>query len=92
VEPRLYVVALIKPSRITVHDRELRDRRLRLRLRLRYDQGWRRVRTRNLSSHNLTRHEPADAELIAAVLQGDSASFEPLVRKYQPRVFVTARR
>ena len=36
--------------------------------------------------------EPGDAELIAAVLEGDSASFEPLVRKYQPRVFVTARR
>lgn len=36
--------------------------------------------------------EPTDAELIAAVLGGDSASFEPLVRKYQPRVFVTARR
>ena len=36
--------------------------------------------------------EPTDAELIAAVLDGDSASFEPLVRKYQPRVFGTARR
>jgi RNA polymerase sigma-70 factor (ECF subfamily) len=36
--------------------------------------------------------EPTDAELIAAVLEGDSASFEPLVRKYQPRVFATARR
>ena len=36
--------------------------------------------------------EPTDAELIAAVLDGDSASFEPLVRKYQPRVFATARR
>lgn len=33
-----------------------------------------------------------DAELIAAVLRGDTASFEPLVRKYQPRVFATARR
>ncbi len=33
-----------------------------------------------------------DAELIAAVLQGDESSFEPLVRKYQPRVFATARR
>jgi RNA polymerase sigma-70 factor (ECF subfamily) len=30
--------------------------------------------------------------LIAAVLSGDSASFEPLVVKYQPRVFATARR
>lgn len=33
-----------------------------------------------------------DAELIAAVRSGDTASFEPLVRKYQPRVFATARR
>src|SRR6201994_313139 len=33
-----------------------------------------------------------DADLIAAVLAGDSASFEPLVVKYQPRVFATARR
>jgi RNA polymerase sigma-70 factor (ECF subfamily) len=30
--------------------------------------------------------------LIAAVLRGDSASFEPLVAKYSPRVFATARR
>jgi RNA polymerase sigma-70 factor (ECF subfamily) len=36
--------------------------------------------------------EPTDAELIAAVLNGNSASFEPLVLKYQPRVFATARR
>ena len=36
--------------------------------------------------------EPTDAELIAAVLDGDSASFEPLIQKYQPRVFATARR
>jgi RNA polymerase sigma-70 factor (ECF subfamily) len=36
--------------------------------------------------------EPTDAELIAAVLRGDTASFEPLVRKYSPRVFATARR
>jgi len=33
-----------------------------------------------------------DRDLIAAVLAGDAASFEPLVRKYQPRVFATARR
>ena len=33
-----------------------------------------------------------DAELIAAVLNGDAASFEPLVKTYQPRVFSTARR
>jgi RNA polymerase sigma-70 factor (ECF subfamily) len=36
--------------------------------------------------------ERGDAELIAAVLGGDPASFEPLVRKYQPRVFATVRR
>jgi RNA polymerase sigma-70 factor, ECF subfamily len=33
-----------------------------------------------------------DAELIAAVRNGDTESFEPLVVKYQPRVFATARR
>jgi RNA polymerase sigma-70 factor (ECF subfamily) len=36
--------------------------------------------------------ERTEAELIAAVLQGDPASFEPLVQKYSPRVFATARR
>lgn len=36
--------------------------------------------------------EPTDSELIAAVLKGDTASFEPLIVKYQPRVFATARR
>src|ERR1051326_4285623 len=36
--------------------------------------------------------EPTDAELIAAVLKGGSASFEPLVKKYSPRLFATARR
>jgi len=36
--------------------------------------------------------EPSDSERIAAVLRGDVASFEPLVAKYQPRVFATARR
>lgn len=33
-----------------------------------------------------------DTELIAAVLNGDAASFEGLIRKYQPKVFATARR
>src|SRR6201996_2043922 len=33
-----------------------------------------------------------DAELIAAVLKGSTASFEPLVQKYSPRIFATARR
>src|SRR5881394_1642192 len=36
--------------------------------------------------------ERTDAELIAAVLGGDTASFEPLLKKYQPRVFATARK
>ena len=36
--------------------------------------------------------ERTEAEMIAAVLQGDAASFEPLVEKYSPRVFATARR
>ncbi len=36
--------------------------------------------------------ESTDAELIAAVLEGDTASFEPLVKKYLPRLFSTARR
>jgi RNA polymerase sigma-70 factor, ECF subfamily len=36
--------------------------------------------------------ERTEAELIEAVLKGDAASFEPLVRKYSPRVFATARR
>src|SRR5512138_3555556 len=36
--------------------------------------------------------ERTDAELIAAVLKGDAASFEPLVQKYSPPLFATARR
>jgi len=36
--------------------------------------------------------ERTEAELIAAVLQGDATSFEPLIQKYSPRVFATARR
>jgi len=36
--------------------------------------------------------ERTEAELIAAVLKGDAASFEPLVAKYSPRVFATCRR
>jgi RNA polymerase sigma-70 factor (ECF subfamily) len=36
--------------------------------------------------------EPTEPELIAAVLKGDPASFEPLVQKYSPRIFATARR
>src|SRR5262249_23298669 len=36
--------------------------------------------------------DQTDADLIAAVLKGDVASFEPLVQKYSPRLFATARR
>lgn len=36
--------------------------------------------------------ERADSELIAEVLKGDTAGFEPLIVKYSPRVFATARR
>jgi RNA polymerase sigma-70 factor (ECF subfamily) len=36
--------------------------------------------------------ERSDTELIAAVLKGHTASFEPLVAKYSPRLFATARR
>ena len=36
--------------------------------------------------------ERSEAELIAAVFKGDAASFEPLIQKYSPRVFATARR
>jgi len=33
-----------------------------------------------------------EAELIAAVLKGETAQFEPLIQKYSPRVFATTRR
>jgi RNA polymerase sigma-70 factor (ECF subfamily) len=36
--------------------------------------------------------ERTEAELITAAVQGDPASFEPLIQKYSPRVFATARR
>src|SRR5687767_3144185 len=36
--------------------------------------------------------EPTDAELIKAVLGGDTSAFESLIAKYQPRVFGTARK
>ena len=36
--------------------------------------------------------EQTDAELIAEVLGGKTESFEPLVLKYSPRIFGTARR
>ena len=36
--------------------------------------------------------EPSDGDVIAAVLGGDTASFEQLVTRYSPRVFATARR
>jgi RNA polymerase sigma-70 factor (ECF subfamily) len=36
--------------------------------------------------------ERTEAELIASAVSGDPASFEPLIQKYSPRVFATARR
>lgn len=36
--------------------------------------------------------EPSDAELIAAVRRGETEQFAELVRRYQPRLFATARR
>src|SRR5258708_2382801 len=36
--------------------------------------------------------EPSEAEMIADVVKGNSASFEPLIQKYSPRIFATARR
>lgn len=36
--------------------------------------------------------ERTEAELIAAAVNGDTTSFEPLIQKYSPRVFATARR
>lgn len=35
---------------------------------------------------------PSDADLVAATRSGDSSAFEELVRRYQPRLFATARR
>src|SRR5215467_16360691 len=42
--------------------------------------------------HSSQTMERTEAELIAAVLKGDAASFEPLIERYSPRVFATARR
>jgi RNA polymerase sigma-70 factor, ECF subfamily len=36
--------------------------------------------------------EPGDAELIAAVLKGETSRFEALVERHSPRVFATVRR
>src|SRR5690348_13891729 len=36
--------------------------------------------------------EPTDAELIKAVLGGDTSAFESIIARYQPRVFGTARK
>jgi len=36
--------------------------------------------------------EQSDADLIAAVLKGETSCFEPLVTKYSPRLFAMARR
>ena len=39
-----------------------------------------------------TCHDPPDEVLIAAVLRGEIARFEPIVARYSPRIFATARR
>ena len=39
-----------------------------------------------------TSHDPPDQVLIAAVLRGEIARFEPIVARYSPRIFATARR
>lgn len=39
-----------------------------------------------------TSHDPPDEELIAAVLRGEISRFEPIVARYSPRIFATARR
>ncbi len=39
-----------------------------------------------------TSHDPPDLVLIAAVLRGEIARFEPIVARYSPRIFATARR
>jgi RNA polymerase sigma-70 factor (ECF subfamily) len=36
--------------------------------------------------------DPSEAALIAAVLKGDAERFEPIIQKYSPRLFATARR
>jgi len=46
----------------------------------------------NASEQTQPATEPSDAELIEAVLRGSPSSFEPLIRKYQPRIFATVRR
>ena len=46
----------------------------------------------NASDQKQPANEPSDAELIEAVLRGSPNSFEPLIRKYQPRIFATVRR
>src|SRR6185295_5321547 len=44
------------------------------------------------SIYSLMGQNESDADLIAAVLKGNSSRFEPLVQKYSPRLFATARR
>jgi RNA polymerase sigma-70 factor, ECF subfamily len=39
-----------------------------------------------------TSHDPPDKVLIAAVLRGEITHFEPIVARYSPRIFATARR
>jgi RNA polymerase sigma-70 factor (ECF subfamily) len=45
-----------------------------------------------VDSDKISAMEQGDAELIQKVLNGDTASFEPLIKKYQGRIFAIARR
>jgi RNA polymerase sigma-70 factor, ECF subfamily len=54
--------------------------------------GWPPLTSKAAVWHILREMEPTEADLIAAVLNGDSGSFEPLVQKYSPRIFAMARR
>jgi RNA polymerase sigma-70 factor (ECF subfamily) len=44
------------------------------------------------AKHSAPDAERTEADLIKASLKGDASSFEPLIQKYSPRVFATARR
>ena len=46
----------------------------------------------DLDARSSAAMEPSDGDVIAAVLGGNTASFEQLVTRYSPRVFATARR
>src|SRR5215469_14752474 len=59
-----------------------------------FETGWQKNRFGLAAGvwHSSQTMERTEADLIAAVLKGDAASFEPLIERYSPRVFATARR